>query len=86
MVPDNRRRPRKQSTEQLWNLTKYGVLAQFLGGFVLGLASSSDGSDPPLALVIASWAIIGIGSAVLFVGLVGWGVLLALRARAKEAA
>lgn len=82
MVKDNRRQ-RKQSTEQLVTLTWVGILAEAVGWtlWALGQRQSGDGAT---LLQAVGLLIVSIGSALVFVALVGWGVLIGIRAHKHE--
>jgi hypothetical protein len=76
----------------IWTLLWCGVIAQFVGGIVLGLSwpavnfdavgqPSSEGSGIGLAL---GWLFIGGGSLATLVAVVGLGVRLGIRAAAED--
>lgn len=73
------------SRDRLGNLTAFGVVLN-LGGWVAWAIASEESGDNATLVQIVSLVIAGIGSALLFVGLVGFGVLFALRTHAEEQA
>jgi hypothetical protein len=62
----------------------FGVIVQFLGGTALGVGSQLDDDATALILALAGWSLVSVGSSMLLIGLVGWAVLLGLRAHAEE--
>ena len=92
MVKDNTRQ-RKQSTRDLWSMVWYGLGLQVLGGLIAGLSWPGTDVKPSGRAVgtgsaAGAWigvTIASLGSMLMLVVLVAFGVVLGLRARAMEA-
>lgn len=78
--------PMTQSRNTLWNLITFGVIIQFVGGSAIGVGTQVSDDAAVLILALAGWSLISLGSSMLLVGLVGWAVLLGLRAHSEESA
>jgi hypothetical protein len=72
---------RKTLTACVWA----GIALQVAAGFVWALTLAPGQSDGGAVLgVLGTVALSGAGTSLLFVGLVGWAVLLGLRAHGEE--
>lgn len=73
-----------KSTEALGTLLWIGIGLQVCGGFTLGVTAGMVAEDVTWIGDVLGFLLVGIGSLMVVIGSVGWGVLLGLRARDAE--
>lgn len=79
-----KRKPLTVSRNTIWNLIWGGVGLPIVGGALIGVGFVADSDGVRYLCLVGGYILAGIGSCLMFVGLIAWGVLLGMRSHSEE--